>query len=385
VRRLSGTTLLAMLMFCNCFCLGAFNPLLPEIGRASALADWQLGVVAGAFGFARMLADVPTGALAGRWLGATLAAAPATLLVGVAVVGWATSFEVLVLGRILMGLAHTFTTVAGLTAILQDDARGRAPSVRLNTFEFAGMLGILGGLGVVGMLPGGWGWGLSLWVASLPLVVPLAMVSAYRRRFDKPHRQGDSPSAAGSTPRPYPARTPSIVWVMFGVGTVIALSWSSVSQFIIPLRGAREFQLDRAGVSQMLVIAQLVDLFALLPVGWLADRIGRVSVLGLVAAAMGLGTWGIGLGSLPFFMVGCAFFGFGMAGWMLPLGIIREHTALAVLAWRTGLYRVGVDAAIFLGPLVCGLLGEAHSGVFVGAVGAVALLAGGWLMWRGLR
>ena len=49
--------------------MGAFSPLLPEIGRAGALADWQLGVVAGALGFARMAAAIPAGWLAGRYLG----------------------------------------------------------------------------------------------------------------------------------------------------------------------------------------------------------------------------------------------------------------------------------------------------------------------------
>jgi len=38
-----------------------------------------------------------------------------------------------------------------------------------------------------------------------------------------------------------------------------------------------------------------------------------------------------------------------MAGWMLPLGVIRDHTDGARLGWRTGVYRVGVDGAIFLG------------------------------------
>src|SRR5262249_1488732 len=118
------------------------------------------------------------------------------------------------------------------------------------------------------------------------------------------------------------------------------------------------FGLDRAGVSRLLALSQLVDLLALLPVGWLADRVGRVPVLGAVAIAMGLGTWGAGLGSFPLFSAGCALFGPGLAGWMLPLGVMREHTPPGQLAWRTGLYRLGADAAVFAGPLICGVVGE---------------------------
>jgi MFS family permease len=165
----------------------------------------------------------------------------------------------------------------------------------------------------------------------------------------------------------------------------MALSWSAVSQFLIPIRGEREFALDRAGISRMLAIANLVDLAVLLPVGWLADRAGRTLVLAGVAVALALGTWGAGLGSFGFFVAGCALFGLGLAGWMLPLGIIRDHTPTSALGWRTGLYRVGVDAAVFLGPLVCGLLGAAGAAPFVALVGAALLLIAARLAWTALR
>ena len=58
----SGTAL-GLMVFANTVCVGAFGPLLPEIARAQHLADWQLGLLAGSFGFARMIADVPPGSL----------------------------------------------------------------------------------------------------------------------------------------------------------------------------------------------------------------------------------------------------------------------------------------------------------------------------------
>ena len=67
---------------------------------------------------------------------------------------------------------------------------------------------------------------------------------------------------------------------------------------------------------------------------------------------------------------------------MLPLGVIREHTSLERLAWRTGLYRLGVDAAIFLGPLLSGVLGERRAGVLVAGVGAGTVLVGLALLRR---
>jgi hypothetical protein len=47
----------------------AFPALLPELGAAATLADWQLGAVAGAFGLARMVANVPVGASSGNCRG----------------------------------------------------------------------------------------------------------------------------------------------------------------------------------------------------------------------------------------------------------------------------------------------------------------------------
>jgi hypothetical protein len=274
--------------------------------------------------------------------------------------------------------------VAGLTAILLDQ-RGAAGSMRLNVFEFAGMAGVLGGLAGIGLLPAAWGWPRSLVVAGSPVLITVLLVPRLRRQFpDQPRAPAGDGSRALAAPAPA-GRTPPMVWLMFAVGIIMGLAWSSVSQFLIPLRATREFGLNRAGVSQLLGLAQVVDLLALLPVGWLADRVGRVFMLSVVSACLGFGAFAVGLGSFPFVVTGCVFLGLGMAGWMFPLGVIREHTESRLFAWRTGLYRVGVDAAAFLGPVVCGLIGEAHTGLFVSAVGLGAFAASFRLGRRALK
>lgn len=373
----ASTALLCLVVFASTVCVGAFGPLLPEIGRARGLADWQLGLLAGAFGFARMAADLPIGALATRRLGTVLATAPVTLLAGLLLLATGGPLVVLVLGRLLTGLAHTLVMVGSLTAVLQDQG-GPSASMRLNTLEFAGMLGVLGGLALVGVMPERWAWNLTLLAASAPVVISLASAPLLPRFFpDRPEpvspedrRRG----TGGAAPLPARASVPPIVRLMFALGVIMALAWSAVSQFVIPLRGTREFGLDRGGISGLLSLAQLVDLLVLLPVGWLADRVGRRPVLAAVAGVLGLGLGAVGLGSLPLMAVGCALFGLGMAGWMLPLGVIREHTDVTRLGWWTGVYRVGVDGAIFLGPLICGVLGEAYTPIFIVLVGAAAFV-----------
>ena len=370
----SGTALLCLVVFASTVCVGAFGPLLPEIARAQGLPDWQLGVLAGSFGFARMAADLPAGAFATRRLATSLTLAPIALLAGMLLLATAGPFPVLVLGRLLTGLAHTLVMVGSLTAVLQDRQGPRA-SMRLNTLEFAGMLGVLGGLALVGLLPERWSWNLTLLAAAGPVVVSLAGTLVLTRLV--PGRLASAPlTAPEAAARPMPsaraAPVPPIVRLMFALGVVMALAWSAVSQFVIPLRGTREFGLDRAGISGLLSLAQLVDLIVLLPVGWLADRIGRLPVLTAVAVTLGFGLLAVGLGALPLLVIGCALFGLGMAGWMLPLGVIREHTDVTRLGWRTGVYRVGVDGAIFLGPLICGVLGPAHTPIFIALMGVAA-------------
>jgi len=379
--RLDRTRLLCVVLFCNAFGLGAFGPLLPEIGRSQSLADWQLGLAAASFGFARMVAAMPTGLLVARRLAATLMAAPVVIVVGTVLLVAAGPFPMLLAGRFLLGVAQTLTMIGGLMAMLLDD-HGPNASVRLNLFEFSGMLGVLGGLGLVAVAPEGWGWRASLLIASTPVLVPLLLIPAMSRVFPKApaHERSDSSAALERAPGRRASR--SVVALMFGAGIVFALSWSAVSGFVVPIRGTREFGLSRTGISWLLAMSQVIDLLFLLPVGRVADLMGRGVVLGGVLMVLGLGTIGVGLGSLPWFAAGCACFGLGLAGWMLPLGVIREHTPVARLAWRTGLYRVGVDSAMFLGPFVAGVVGRDGQGIFLALIGATALALGARLFWR---
>jgi MFS family permease len=382
--RLDRTGLLSVLLFCNTFGVGAFGPLLPEIGRAQSLPDWQLGLVASAFGFARMAAAMPVGALVARRLAATLIAAPVVLVLGLGLFVSAGPMPVLLAGRFLLGISHTLTMVGGLTAILVESRRTSA-SVKLNIFEFSGMLGILGGLGVVALIPSSWGWKVSLLVVSTPALVPLLMIPALRRAFPE---TPSMPGGGEATPGEGMSRrreNSGVIGLMFGAGMVFALSWSSVSGFVIPIRGTREFGLTRTGISWLLGMAQAIDLVALIPVGRLADRVGHGLILGAASLLLGLGVLCVGVGPFPLFAIGCACLGLGLAGWMLPLGVIRDHTPMGRLAWRTGLYRVGVDSAIFVGPLLAGALGGAGESVLLVIIGGAAMALGARLVFGQLR
>ena len=368
--------LLCLTTFANTFTNGAFPALLPEIGKSGRFADWQLGLVAGAFGFARMLADVPIGLFLTHHLRRALVVGPCLLAAGVVLVTTAGSFPVLVLGRLLMGVGHALGMVGGLTALLRYNTGLRLASA-LNALEFSGMLGFLGGTTMIGLLPASLPWNLALLVTCAPMLLGVATLPALLGALPAGEPSTGKPlfarQAASDAPAARAPITTAIV-LAFCAGGAVAAAYSTVEQFLIPLRGSREFGLERAGVARLLMTMQVFDIAALLPVGVLADRVGTPRVLGVILLVMATASVFVGFGALPVVAAGCALFGLGMAGWMLPLGVLRRETAAAHVAWRTGLYRVCVDGGIFLGPFHAGLLGARHAPVLVlGWAAALAL------------
>ena len=370
---------LCVIVGANTFSIGGFPALLPEMSSVAGLADWELGILTGVFGFARMISDIPAGLFIRRRLHSALLIAPVGIVGGVLCLGAGGPFWLLVLGRGLMAAGHTLGMLAGITAILRYTTPTR-PGSSLNLYEFSAMIGMLGGVMLVGSLPAALPWNLALIVTCSPQIIgivtlPLVLRALPRDDAADPAAATDAGVTGGARLSAGPSR---LVVLAFTAGTAIALTYTTVEQFLLPLRASREFGLGRSGVAALLMTSQLTDLLALLPLGLVADRRGVSRVLGLVLFAFAAGALLIGLGTLPLMAVGCASLGLGMAGWMLPLGVIRSVTSAERIGWLTALYRVSVDAGMFLGPFVGGLLGLARAGFlplsFAAAMIVIAVL-----------
>ncbi|MGH7417743.1 MAG: MFS transporter, partial [Candidatus Rokuibacteriota bacterium] len=111
--------LLCITFFAATFSIGAFPPLLPELGASAGLSDRELGVVASAYGFARMVAAAPVGILVTKHLRWNLLAAPAVLASGIVLLSLAQTFEGFVLARVVMGVGQSAVMIGGLTALLR--------------------------------------------------------------------------------------------------------------------------------------------------------------------------------------------------------------------------------------------------------------------------
>lgn len=354
--------LLCLLIFGNTFAVGAFPVLLPDVGRAVAIDDFALGALAGAFGFARLASDLPAGLLITHHLRRALVIGAVAVTAGVLCLGAGGPYWLLVAGRALSGVGHTLVMLSGITGVVRF-ARRDSHGYALNAYEMSGMLGILGGMVAAGFLPGDWPWNVTILVAAVPQFLGLLLLPALLRAipieagsaagrplFSRGLDEGATPGAARGVSR--------LTVLAFSAGVLLAIAWSAVGQFILPLRASREFGLDRDGVALLLAIPQVVDVLVLLPLGTLADRSSRARVLAIVLLVLAAGVCAVAFGALPVVMVGCVFFGVGLASWMLPVALLNRDGSARLVAWRTALYRVGVDAGVFLGPVLSGLLAE---------------------------
>jgi MFS family permease len=285
-----------------------------------------------------------------------------------------------------MGAGHTLGTLGLLTTILRVRADRRLASA-LNASEFSAMLGMLGGVALVGAMPVTLAWRTAFVIGCSPLLAAFVSLSALLKLLPRDRE-----------PRPWFARSTVVTagaeacgggrgtsLLAFAAGGAIALAYATLEQFVIPVRGSREFGLERAGIARLLVLAQLTDTAALLPVGALADRWGIARVLGAVLLTFAAAVAMVGLGPLPLVVAGCVAYGLGMAGWMLPVGLLRSATPASQVAWRTGVFRVCVDGGMFLGPFASGLLGAAHARVLPAVLAGTLLVIGLSLLARGAR
>jgi len=372
---------LCIIIFGNTFSIGAFPVLIPDIGRDLAIDDFALGAIAGAFGLARLVADIPAGLFITHHLRRAVVLAALALTAGVLCLGSGGPLWVLILGRGLSGIGHALGMLSGLTVIVRY-ANPRAQVLSLNAFEMSAMFGVLCGMIAAGFLPRTWPWNITMVVASAPALLGLLLLPALLRSIPLESDSGSgkplfSRGHAESVESHAQSRPPfsRIAVLAFAAGCVIAVAWSSVGQFILPIRASREFDLSRNGVALLLAIPQVVDVAFLLPVGALADRVSRAKVLSVVLLMLAAGVCAVAFGSLPIVIIGCVLFGIGLAAWMLPVSLLNREGPKRSVAWRTALYRVSVDAGIFLGPVLSGLLAQ-NSVLWIISIVTTVLLVG---------
>jgi MFS family permease len=304
-----------------------------------------------------MASDIPGGLLMTHHVRRGLVAAPMFMLSGAVLVITGGELVWLVLGRVSMGIGHMLGMLGGLTVILRRQGREGMASA-LNAYEFSAMVAVLGGVTLVGVLPRTLPWNVVFLLGCVPMLLGVALLPGVLSRLPPadPSEPWFARTAASDPAADRGDDDLARAALAFAAGATIAVTYTTVESFLIPIRGSREFGLERPGIARLLMLTQAADVLALLPLGVLADRRGTARVLAGVLAVWAIAIGLIGLGSLPHVVAGAVVLGLGMAGWMLPVGLLRSATPASRIAWRAALYRVCVDGGMFLGPFLSGLI-----------------------------
>jgi len=372
--------LAAAIVFCNTFALGAFPVLLPDIAQQTGYDDVALGVLAGAFGLARLLCNLPAGLLLAHHLRTAIVLGAITLTAGNLLLVSGDALWMLVMGRGLYGAGHATLLLSVLITVARF-ASSSGHAFSLNVVEFSGMLGMLLGMVIVAVIPEAWPWQRTMMIASAPQLAGLLLLPALLRVVSSAAPSDIAAQPIGTAGQALPwselihvNRRTALAWAS---GFVLAVAWAAVGQFILPLRAAREFELSRIGVAMMLALPQVVDLCFLLPIGRLADRVSRVRLLGIILLVLSGGIAAMAFGSFYWAVLGCALFGIGLAAWMLPISILGRPSSPRAAALRVSLHRTFVDAGVFFGPLAAGLLADGGLLWIAGAASTLGLLVVG--------
>ena len=370
-------------IFCEALTVGVVPPLLPVIQGGLLLSTTQAGLIAGAFGFARLCCDLPAGYLADR-IGhrRALLLGVVAILAGTLLSAAAPGLPSLLAARGLVGVGHAFVSIGSLSLLLNSapaGARGRTT----NWLEMTAIGGFTAGSLLGGAAGAALGWRGAFLVAAGPSLLGGVLVVATLSPGDR------DAQPAGAVLRPSPLRVgppPSLTRMLalgfppFLATFALATGWAGTLSTLFPLYGARALGLPADAIGQAVSLSLLADILCLSFTGWAADHFGRRAILLPALICLGLGSALLPQtrGPLGYLAVGFLL-GAPFAAWMMPPLLLGELLPGGLSGRRLGWYRFVVDAGFVAGPVGLTVIAEAAGFGAAGLAGAVmagaALLA----------
>jgi MFS family permease len=375
IRRL--LLLVGAVVFVDTVFFAALTPLLPELSNELGLSKAEAGALAGAYAFGALAGGIPGGLAAAR-----LGVKP-TVLLGLAgmtattlTFGFADTYWLLLVARVVQGLASAFSWTAGLAWLVAAAPRGRRGEL-IGAAMGSAIFGALFGP-VIGAVAVQTSRALAFSTVAL-LAVALAIWALRTPAFAPGERQ--PLSILTRVFRDRPARTAA--WLIALPGLIFG-----VISVLGPLR------LDELGFSGIaigatwLVAAGLEGLLSPV-VGRISDRRGRIAplVVGLSGAAVVATiipwlTWGPALAL--FIVLNAVTVG---TLWAPSMSLLSDRAdalgldqafafALVSITWATG---------ATVGPAAGGALAEATRDAVPYALLALACLLTLLLLWRSSR
>lgn len=345
---LSGTVFLVMIG------ISIIIPALPQYGLHLGATAFLAGVLVGALPAARVVLDLPSGALGDRFGNRRMMQAGLAIIAttsSVAIVAF--NFWVLLAIRVAEGIGSAFYVTSSLAALAKRvpaEMRGRYMGIYVNALLIGQVVGpVVGGAVVL------W-WGLRGPFAAYALLalVGLGLITVGM----------ESTRVPGASARVDVAAVRRLLrdrsYILVNLGTMGSFFVrAGMVTTVLPLfifynwRGVRS-QEDAAILTGVLITTNAIaSLLTLYPSGWLADRIGRkipfvtsLALAGLVTPFLFF-TTDLGTAIPVMFLYGLVL---GLQG---PLAAwTTDLTPSEIMGTSMGLYRTLGDLGFLLGPVV---------------------------------
>ena len=255
---------------------GAIAPLLGELREDFGVSFTALGLLTSGFAIARIVVDLPGGALVDRARPRPLLYAAAGLAgAGVLLSAMAPNFALLMAGRIVNGLGASLGGIAA-TAYVSRAAAAADRGKALGGVSAATQTGGFLSPGVVGLAAALADWRLGMAITAIPIVLAVIAVRIYVR----PEAPPTDSHGGGRRLRPLGRMlfAPRALVPINILTVAISLAIFGFKASLLPLYGTDALRLSPALVGLAITISTALRLPVSIASGALSDRYGRTVV-----------------------------------------------------------------------------------------------------------
>jgi DHA1 family multidrug resistance protein-like MFS transporter len=345
---------------------GLTTPVLPLYAKSFSASAASVGLTISAFGFARMLLNIPVG-LASDRLGRrfVLIGGPLIVFVSSVMSGLAGSLGELLVWRFVAG-AGSSMYLTGATVYLTDIADANTRSRMMGMNQGSLLLGVS-----LGPVVGGFVAQFVDFRAAFHLVGILSAFCAVwaftaipetNTKAHRTQRTADR-AASGGGLRPIFALLSDRPFFLVGMVTLATfLTRSGGRQTIMPLLGADRFNLGPGSIGLLFTLISGLNLVTIPYASTWSDRFGRKAVIIPSALVTGLSLVILALsGSIWMVVVATVIHGLGtgFAG-PAPATYAADVAPEQARGFAMGLYRTYGDVGLTIGPPIMGWIADHH-------------------------
>ena len=366
--------LLAGSLFLIVSATNIMTPLLPDIRKDFGVSIATAGVIVGAFGFARLLIDLPAGLVSDRIGHRRISVVALVVALGSCLIGLnASSVELLIAARVGSGLAiGILATVilSSLSATATATNRGKVMSL----FHVANNIGIAAYPLVGGVVGALLGWRVTFAVTFALILIAGAILVPLLGRI-APVRSSSSRASPGDA-RVLHGRERAIAIGATNLGVVAnMINRHGFRNTILPLYAATALGLGGISIATAIALMSITGLLVATPGGMLGDRIGRRRIItaGLAAIAAGDLVF-LFTHDLVTFLLAAALIGFGDFFSSSQTALLSEIVPPDQRTKVLGTYRFSADLGAFIGPVALAAVMDLISAQAAIIVAAAVLL-----------